>query len=208
MDNSDDYFTDDFILNDDALAILDEEEQKHTLSTQKPSKSHSPPAPPAPPPKRQKTETGWIPAPVIRRTETLDDMDDLPEITVQGDGTYGLHARHAAIESKRTNATSSNYLANNTPLVQSNRSMHRQHMVRTTSSSSLPNQQPRNPSTNPTNRPQPLQVPAVTSRDISAHSLNQNTVPERIPSQLSSSTREESNMGEQIEALQRQMEEV
>lgn len=34
MADSDDYFSDDFVLDDSALALLDEEEQKYTLGTQ------------------------------------------------------------------------------------------------------------------------------------------------------------------------------
>ena len=96
MQDSDDYFMDDFVLDDTALAILDEEENKYTLSTQNPTPSYVPP-----PPKRLKTETGWRPGPSSRRAETIDDLDDLPEISVQGDGSYGLHARHAAAVSAR-----------------------------------------------------------------------------------------------------------
>ena len=146
MDNSDDYFNDDFELNDDALAILDLEEQKHTLSTQKSSTSSAPP-----PPKRQKTNAGWKHAPATRSTVFADDLDDLPEISVKGDGSYGLHARHAATTSTRPNDASVGLRVNVASLVTS--SVKRPSISRTASSSSLSYaQKSRSPSAVPLSR--------------------------------------------------------
>lgn len=100
MADSDEYFSDDFILDESALALLDQEEQKFTMSTQtQKTIPVSVPTATPPPMKRQKTDTGWK---GVQRTETLDDMDDMPEIVVQGDGLYSLSARHAATHIQST----------------------------------------------------------------------------------------------------------
>lgn len=86
--DSDDYFTDDIVLDEKTLAVLDEEENKFISQSARPL--HVPPAT-----KRQKTDQGWKPGLGNHRTESLDDLDDLPEISVHRDGTYGLGgARH------------------------------------------------------------------------------------------------------------------
>lgn len=70
---SDDYFfDDDIILDDQTLAVLDSEEQKFL--------SQAPP-----PAKRQKTDKGWKPV-AIQGRAPVDE--DLPEISVHGDGSY------------------------------------------------------------------------------------------------------------------------
>ncbi|KAK7005601.1 hypothetical protein R3P38DRAFT_2556549 [Favolaschia claudopus] len=75
--DSDDYF-DDIVLDDQTLAVLDSEERKYL--------SQAPP-----PPKRQKTDNGWRPAPPIQlRGPPLADDNDLPEISVHGDGSYAV----------------------------------------------------------------------------------------------------------------------
>ncbi|THH06652.1 hypothetical protein EW146_g9545 [Bondarzewia mesenterica] len=86
MDNSDDYFDDDIIFDDEAIAKLDEEESKFIASLP-PQNSplvptqRSPPTPVAPPAKRQKTTHGWKPQPPKTRNCSLEDLD-LPEISV------------------------------------------------------------------------------------------------------------------------------
>lgn len=189
MDDSDDYFTDDFVLDDNALAVLDQEEHKHTLSTQSLAVRHVPP-----PPKRQKTETGWRPGLGSRRTETLDDLDDLPEISVQGDGSYGLHARHAAIVS----GTKTKVRSAGQPQPRSS-SNTRNPLIRTASSSSLPSQQRRSPSVHP---PRPPQRHA--SNTASSHSASIAPTTQSQSSYPSTSSLSEG----QLEELRRQMEEV
>lgn len=175
MPDSDDYFSDDFVLDDSALALLDEEEQKYTLSTQAPT----PIAPPiaAPPLKRQKTDNGWKPAGLgIRRTETLDDMDDLPEISVHGDGLYSLHSRHSAAPTRpigvqpggRGNITQVQP-AQVPPPVQ-------RRTVSSSSSSANASQQSRNVTYN---RPPPLQ------RQPSSTALSRPSIHAPVPSQSS-----------------------
>lgn len=111
MQDSDDYFTDDIILDDEALAILDEEEQKFTLSTQAQI-----PTPPSPPAKRQKTNHDWKTSGGFhRRSDTLDDLEDLPEISVSADGSYGVHARQAASVYRPSNHAASKQPQRNEP---------------------------------------------------------------------------------------------
>ncbi|KAJ7924914.1 hypothetical protein B0H13DRAFT_1976686 [Mycena leptocephala] len=74
--DSDDYF-DDIVLDDQTLAVLDSVEQNFLTQTV------------PPPAKRQKTDKGWKPVPAQGRAPVVDD-NDLPEISVHGDGTYGL----------------------------------------------------------------------------------------------------------------------
>lgn len=89
MQDSDDYFTDDLVLNDEDLAALDEEEQKFALALTQMRPTASPPT------KRQKTEDGWKPGRGNHNLDTREDLEDLPEISVQGDGTYGIgSSRH------------------------------------------------------------------------------------------------------------------
>lgn len=115
MDNSDDYF-DDIVLDDEALAVLDAEEDKFKASQAAQANSlphHPQPIPqqysrnfaPVPPAKRQKTANGWrapvqpqppplapprAPVPVARAPTaySIEDLD-LPEISVR-DGFYGV----------------------------------------------------------------------------------------------------------------------
>lgn len=91
MDNSDDdYFSDDLVLDDKTLAVLDEEESKFKRITNTQTQQRVAVAPPA---KRQKTTESWQPQSVsrpVRRADTLEDMEDLPDISIRQDGTYGL----------------------------------------------------------------------------------------------------------------------
>jgi hypothetical protein len=81
MQGSDDYFDEELVLNDEDLAVLDEEEQKYARAI-----TQTRPLVP-PPTKRQKTEGGWRPG---HESYQVEDLEDLPEISVQGDGTYGI----------------------------------------------------------------------------------------------------------------------
>lgn len=95
-DSDDNYFPDDLVLDDKALAVLDEEESKFkrataNLNTQ--TQQSVTVGRLGPPAKRQKTTGSWQPQSVsktIFRAATLDDMEDLPDISIQQDGTYGL----------------------------------------------------------------------------------------------------------------------
>ncbi|KIJ18623.1 hypothetical protein PAXINDRAFT_110123 [Paxillus involutus ATCC 200175] len=88
MDDSDDsYFSDDLVLDDQTLAFLDEEESKFKRNTT--SQTQQDVGPPA---KRQKTTTTCQPqsAKILYRSGTLDDTEDLPDVSIRHDGTYGL----------------------------------------------------------------------------------------------------------------------
>ncbi|KAF7376232.1 hypothetical protein MSAN_00038400 [Mycena sanguinolenta] len=77
MDGSDDYFPfDDIVIDEQTLAVLESEEQKYLSQV-------------PPPAKRQKTDNGWKPAPASNRAPVFDD-NDLPEISVHGDGSYAV----------------------------------------------------------------------------------------------------------------------
>ncbi|EMD37735.1 hypothetical protein CERSUDRAFT_94735 [Gelatoporia subvermispora B] len=84
MDDFDDYFDDDIVVDEDVLAILDEEETKFT-ETQRLTERRSPHSPP--PAKRQKLNHPSTER--FSRTTSID-FEDLPEVSVVGDGTYGL----------------------------------------------------------------------------------------------------------------------
>jgi len=79
MDGSDDYFTDDIVFDEETFAVLDHEEQKYLTQ----------PAASRPPTKRQRTEGGWNPGPG-NRSRAQDEIEDLPEISLQDDGSYGI----------------------------------------------------------------------------------------------------------------------
>lgn len=89
-DPDDDYFPDDLVLDEKTLAFLDEEESKFKRATNTQTQQSI-----DLPNKRQKT-TGpspWQPQPASRtlhRADTSEDMDDLPDVSIRQDGTYGL----------------------------------------------------------------------------------------------------------------------
>jgi hypothetical protein len=94
MQDSDDYFGDDFELDATALAIIDAEETKYvaTQNSARPAPSGN-----SPPPKRQRVAQGYAPLTRIQRELSLDDYEDLPEITVERNGSYAIHGvRQAA----------------------------------------------------------------------------------------------------------------
>ncbi len=106
MDDSDDYGFDEFELDEETLAILDQEEQKYLLNLNKPPDTTREVA--AKPPdivkepvkKRYKTDTGWKSRSGAHHA-LCDDYDDLPEISVSGDGSYGIRTTGA----KQTSVT-------------------------------------------------------------------------------------------------------
>lgn len=76
MDDIDDYFNDDLVLDEQTLALLDREEQKYFSQIQRqPAVT-----------KKLKTRDGWSPGVGSRMRE--DDFEDLPEISVTVDGNY------------------------------------------------------------------------------------------------------------------------
>lgn len=87
MDDSDDYFEDDDLVLDEAtLAIIEQAESKFQESQREtlfPSRSPQPP-----PPKKQKTSHTWQNT-GLRRHSTVES-DGLPEVSVVGEGMYGL----------------------------------------------------------------------------------------------------------------------
>lgn len=103
MADSDDDLYDDIDFDASDLAVIDAEETRYVSATQLPP---SRPAPPAklPPPKRLKTPQGWVPTGGVKREASLNDYDDLPDISVQGDGRYGMQTRPIA-GSRRVQAT-------------------------------------------------------------------------------------------------------
>lgn len=89
MDGSDDYFSDDIFLDDQALAVLDQEEQKYL--TQVTQQAAPPPAAVQGVSKRKRSNDGTIKRDVRIRPHPVDEIEDLPEITLQDDGTYRVH---------------------------------------------------------------------------------------------------------------------
>lgn len=86
MDDSDDYPIDEIVLDNQTLAVLDQEEQKYI---QERSLLASANLTVQPINKRQKTLHGW--APGIGSVSLHGEIDDdLPEISLQGDGSYGI----------------------------------------------------------------------------------------------------------------------
>ncbi|PFH51567.1 hypothetical protein AMATHDRAFT_59054 [Amanita thiersii Skay4041] len=86
MDDSDDYIVDDITLDDETLALLDNEEQKFLSTTTQGNLLLDPP----PVNKKRKTDSGWEPGPGTR-LRAGNEIEDLPEISVQADGTYSVH---------------------------------------------------------------------------------------------------------------------
>ena len=97
MDDSDDYGYDDFVLDEQTLAALDQAEQNYQNSLPKPlvhsepvNKRHSEPVN-----KRHKTETGWKAGYGSANYLDDDNFDNLPEISVRGDGSYSIRTTTA-----------------------------------------------------------------------------------------------------------------
>jgi hypothetical protein len=87
MFNSDEDFPDDFVLDDQTLAILDKEESRFEDSKRvsEPDVDSDDLSPP--PAKRQKLDTG-PPHDFSVVSRSPDDTEHLPDITVCGDDTY------------------------------------------------------------------------------------------------------------------------
>lgn len=91
MQDSDDYFDDDFTLTEKDLEAIDEAENRHlarTLSnvpSQPAIVRHTPP-----PAKRQKTNHVWNQTP-NQPSSSREDFGEMPEIMVQGDGSYAVY---------------------------------------------------------------------------------------------------------------------
>ena len=84
-DDSDDYVFDDIILDEQTLATLDQQERKFLgESSHATSTSASEPVN-----KRLKTNNGWMPGPGTS-TGFGVDYDEMPEISLQRDGSYGV----------------------------------------------------------------------------------------------------------------------
>jgi len=89
MDDSDDYPIDEIVLDNQTLAFLDQEERKYFQEERSFSVSTNPDQPIN---KRQKTLNGW--AAGIGSVASREEIDyDLPEISLQGDGSYGIGNR-------------------------------------------------------------------------------------------------------------------
>ncbi|TFK53914.1 hypothetical protein OE88DRAFT_1654294 [Heliocybe sulcata] len=80
MQDSDDLFDDDLVLDENTIAILDNAELKHSLTPSTGSSTR--------PVKRQKT--GHSPWSGFARGTVDDDFEDMPEISVRNDGSYGI----------------------------------------------------------------------------------------------------------------------
>ncbi|GLB37514.1 hypothetical protein LshimejAT787_0405650 [Lyophyllum shimeji] len=80
MSDYDEYFADDILLDDQTLAVLDQEEQKYL------SQAVNPAPPPA---KRQKTDDGWTVG-IGSQAAPVRVTDCLPEISLTLDGSYGV----------------------------------------------------------------------------------------------------------------------
>ncbi|KAF4599779.1 hypothetical protein EYR40_006880 [Pleurotus pulmonarius] len=87
MADSDDYLFDDVEFDDTTLAALDEAEKTY-FSNSNPVVHTT--TPPTPPPAKRLKATHRVPTRQIDRTTSLDNVEDLPDISIQGDGTYGL----------------------------------------------------------------------------------------------------------------------
>jgi hypothetical protein len=88
MDDSDDYPIDEIVLDNQTLAVLDQEERKYFqekshLASTNPDQYIN---------KRQKTLNGWAPG-IGSVTSHGEIDDDLPEISLHGDGSYGIGNR-------------------------------------------------------------------------------------------------------------------
>ncbi|KAF9566680.1 hypothetical protein CPC08DRAFT_78057 [Agrocybe pediades] len=124
MDGSDDYIIDDIVLDDQTLAALDQAEQKYQSSFSQ-SQFAAPPAI-----KRQKTNNGWKPGASVN--PTLDD--DLPEISLQRDGSYGIGPKSTAVSNEvfipgfppRKPVIPSNVASNRPPNVVNHRPVYQQ----------------------------------------------------------------------------------
>lgn len=87
MSDSDDEFSDGIVLDDQMLAVLDEEESRFQRAT------HPNPGNPGPPAKRRKLDSNHPPNLGVFSHSTSEDTEDLPDITVRSDGTYMVESQ-------------------------------------------------------------------------------------------------------------------
>lgn len=97
MDASEEFAYDDLFLDDETLLVLEQEEQKfqEEQKCQEEQKYRAQTAQQLtelPPPKRQKSDNGWRAVDGNQRASTVQ-LDELPEIALQGDGSYGFGRR-------------------------------------------------------------------------------------------------------------------
>ncbi|KAG2345667.1 hypothetical protein BDR05DRAFT_930330 [Suillus weaverae] len=102
MFNSDEDFPDDFVLDDQTLAILDKEESRFEESKRvgEPDAEDLPP----PPAKRQKLDTG-PPQDFSVLSRSPDDTEHLPDITVCGDDTYKAELQQPIASAPHVNSS-------------------------------------------------------------------------------------------------------
>lgn len=199
MDDSDDYFTDDLVLDDQTLAALDQEEQRFLSQA-------IPPPQDVPVHKKQKINNGWKPG-LGNRVPSFEEVDDLPEIYVQGDGTYNVsgvsrtHAGPSNISGPSAlsrNPAAQNYLPAHTPRMSTRPNILGQQVTPQAISGV----------SSPSSRPQLLQ------RHLSQH-RNSRTPPVRTTSQIVQSSSTNTATGtnspsytDQMAILQQKLEEV
>ncbi|KAG0706097.1 hypothetical protein DFH29DRAFT_203212 [Suillus ampliporus] len=122
MFDSDDDFPDDFVLDDQTLAVLDEEESRFKRAAQPTAED------PLPPAKRRKLDPGHPLNFGVFSHSTADDTEDLPDITVRSDGTYGVElqgpvalapqaALNGNMRSRGENVTKDAAITSNNPIL-------------------------------------------------------------------------------------------
>ncbi|KAI6169382.1 hypothetical protein EDD17DRAFT_1518359 [Pisolithus thermaeus] len=100
-EDEDDY--PDFTLDDNTLALLLEEESKFSRSASLQAVTTTLAADTSPPTKRRKTTTQRKSTRTVQRNGSTDEVEDLPDISVCGDGTYLLQdkPRHLVGQNQR-----------------------------------------------------------------------------------------------------------
>ena len=172
MDDSDEYEFDDFVLDEQTLAVLDRAEQKYQGLT----------TPVEPAKKRHKSDARPSPAVNLNHVATVD-FDDLPEISVRGDGSYGFRS----IATKPI------------PVVEPKQQVAHSVSLGKTSSSSSSNQSRQN------RQPIVLQGHSNTSLKKSSHKI----IPENInPTVQGSKSLDSHHLEAQLQQLQKKLDEV
>jgi len=166
---SDDFFFDDIVLDEDALAILDAEESKYfgTVAGDQSNPRPAPTQPTPPPAKRQRTDDdgGWKhpttgigggSGKLVSQKRSDSFYEDLPDISLAGDGVYGVYSQ-GPHPPQSSNLTSSNAKNVKNPLGQRSQSTGFQQLA-------------------------PVPAPAPLPRERTS-SFNQNRPPPRPPPQ-------------------------
>lgn len=188
MDGSDDYVFDDIEFDEQTLAMLDKEEKKYQLQTQQKAPSNLTVAPRVePPPKRQKTYSGWTPGGSAASSSRATE-DDLPEISLHGDGSYAIGHRprvtHAPVQQKIQQAS---VPSGPTPNIYAAR---------------IPSVQAQAPSTSQTTHSNGARVP--TARAQNRHPSN----PVQAPAPVSAQSPSQTALQMQVAELQKKLDEV